>query len=49
MLTGISKRIEKELREKHPESMNVKVIDQPERKYMVWIGGSVMASLTTFQ
>ena len=42
MLPGITKRIEKELKEKYPDSMNVKVIDQPERKYMVWIGGSVM-------
>ena len=28
--------------------MKVKVVAQPERKYGVWIGGSVLASLATF-
>ena len=32
-----------------PSSMKVKVIAPPERKYSVWIGGSILASLTTFQ
>jgi len=29
--------------------MLVKVIAQPERKYSVWIGGSIAASFSTFQ
>jgi len=29
--------------------MKVKVIAQKERKYSVWIGGSVLASLSTFK
>ena len=27
----------------------VKIIAPPERKYSVWIGGSILASLSTFQ
>lgn len=30
----------------HPQ---VRVIAPPERKYSVWIGGSILASLSTFQ
>lgn len=29
--------------------MQVKVVAPPERKYSVWIGGSILASLSTFQ
>ena len=28
---------------------NVKVIASPERKFLVWIGGSILSSLSTFQ
>jgi actin-related protein len=31
------------------QTMKVKVIAQKERKYSVWIGGSVLASLSTFK
>ncbi|XP_010257796.1 PREDICTED: actin-3-like [Nelumbo nucifera] len=30
-------------------SMKIKVVAPPERKYSVWIGGSILASLSTFQ
>ena len=30
-------------------SMKIKIIAPPERKYSVWIGGSILASLSTFQ
>lgn len=30
-------------------SMKVKIVAPPERKYSVWIGGSILASLSTFQ
>lgn len=49
MLSGLSERIHKEVSVRCPPTMKVKVIAQPERKFMVWIGGSVMASLSTFQ
>merc|ERR1711879_898317 len=29
--------------------MKIKIIAPPERKYSVWIGGSILASLSTFQ
>ncbi|MQI72129.1 actin, cytoplasmic 2, partial [Escherichia coli] len=32
-----------------PSSMKIKVVAPPERKYSVWIGGSILASLSTFQ
>ncbi|KAJ1378659.1 Actin family [Sesbania bispinosa] len=32
-----------------PSSMKIKVVAPPEIKYSVWIGGSILASLSTFQ
>ena len=29
--------------------MKIKVIAPPEREYSVWVGGSILASLSTFQ
>ncbi|WP_347452173.1 hypothetical protein [Acinetobacter baumannii] len=29
--------------------MKIKIVAPPERKYSVWIGGSILASLPTFQ
>jgi actin-related protein len=29
--------------------MKIKIIAPPERKYSVWIGGSILSSLSTFQ
>jgi hypothetical protein len=31
-----------------PAAMRIKVVAPPERKYSVWIGGSILASLSTF-
>ncbi|CAD0057752.1 unnamed protein product [Aureobasidium pullulans] len=39
----------KEITALAPSSMKVKIIAPPERKYSVWIGGSILASLSTFQ
>merc|ERR1719321_1123618 len=49
MFPGIQERLQKEIAALAPSSMKVKVIVPPERKYSVWIGGSILASLTTFQ
>ena len=46
---GLADRMTKELSSIAPSSVKVKVIAQPERKYSVWIGGSILASLSTFQ
>jgi len=49
MFTGIDQRMQKEIEAKAPQSMKVKIVAPPERKYSVWIGGSILASLSTFE
>ncbi|KAI5003619.1 hypothetical protein ZWY2020_030779 [Hordeum vulgare] len=49
MFPGIADRMNKEITALAPSSMRVKVVAPPERKYSVWIGGSILASLSTFQ
>jgi actin-related protein len=49
MFVGIDKRLEKELTQLAPASVKVKIVAPPERKYSVWIGGSILSSLSTFQ
>ena len=49
MFPGIAERMTKELVALAPSSMKVKIVAPPERKYSVWIGGSILASLSTFQ
>jgi actin-related protein len=46
MFEGINERLTNEL--SHLASSTVRVITPPERKYSVWIGGSILASLNTF-
>ena len=49
MFPGIADRMQKELTALAPSTMKIKIIAPPERKYSVWIGGSILASLSTFQ
>ncbi|KAJ5075589.1 actin [Anaeramoeba ignava] len=49
MFNGISERLEKEISLLIPKTTTLKIITPPERKYSVWIGGSILSSLTTFQ
>jgi len=49
MFPGIADRMQKELTSLSPSSVKVKIVAPPERKYSVWIGGSILASLSTFQ
>jgi len=49
MFPGIAERMTKELTSLAPSTMKIKVVAPPERKYSVWIGGSILASLSTFQ
>jgi len=49
MFTGIDARMTKEIVALAPPTMKIKVVAPPERKYSVWIGGSILASLSTFQ
>jgi len=49
MFSGIGERMTKELTALAPSTMKIKVVAPPERKYSVWIGGSILSSLSTFQ
>merc|ERR1712179_468796 len=49
MHPGIADRMQKETTALAPSTNNNKIIAPPERKYSVWIGGSILASLSTFQ
>merc|ERR1719384_2318436 len=49
MFNGIGERMTKELTALAPSTMKIKVVAPPERRYSVWIGGSILASLSTFQ
>jgi len=48
MFTNIDQRLQKELTALAPASVKVKIVAPPERKYSVWIGGSILSSLSTF-
>ena len=49
MFPGMAERLTKELRAAGPAQLEPRVVAPPERKYSVWIGGSILASLSTFQ
>jgi len=49
MFPGLPDRMKKEIAKEAPASMEVKIVAPPERKYSVWIGGSILASLSTFE
>ena len=51
MFPGIAERLTKEVQKLAPQTMSskIKVIATPERKYSVWIGGSILSSLNNFQ
>merc|ERR1712210_130454 len=49
MYPGIADRMQKEITALAPSTIKIKIIAPPERKYSVWIGGSILASLSTFQ
>ena len=49
MFPGFADRMQKEITLLAPPTMKINVIAPPERKYSAWIGGSILASLSTFQ
>ena len=49
MFPGVGDRMQKEITNLAPSSIKIKIVAPPERKYSVWIGGSILASLSTFQ
>ncbi|KAI0235665.1 Actin, muscle-type, partial [Lamellibrachia satsuma] len=49
MFPGFAERMKKEIAALAPEMMKINIIAPPERKYSTWIGGSILASLSSFQ
>ena len=51
MLKGLPERLTKEIKDLAIKSMKeeIKVIASPERKFSVWIGGSILSSISTFE
>ena len=49
MFPGIADRMQKEITALATPTMKVRVVAPPERKYSAWFGGSILASLSTFQ
>ena len=48
MFEGYGERLEKEITALVPSTMKVRVVKDPMRKNHVWVGGSILSSLTTF-
>tara|TARA_R110002050_G_scaffold245919_1_gene383594 strand:- start:345 stop:1502 length:1158 start_codon:yes stop_codon:yes gene_type:complete len=48
MFPGIAERMKNLLSVYVPRTMRINVVAPPDRKYKVWIGGSILASLSTF-
>lgn len=49
MFPGIAERLQKEMTSLAPSTVKIKIVAPPERKISAWIGGSILASLSTFQ
>ena len=49
MFSDIDERLTEELIALAHAAMKVKVVAPPERKYLVWIGASMLSSMSTFQ
>eukprot|EP00440_Ansanella_granifera_P039742 gb/GFBE01043105.1/.p1 GENE.gb/GFBE01043105.1/~~gb/GFBE01043105.1/.p1 ORF type:complete len:392 (+),score=94.82 gb/GFBE01043105.1/:1-1176(+) len=49
LLPGFPERLEKELKSLAPSTVRVKVVAPPERRFSVWIGGSILADMSSFQ
>ncbi|XP_076817641.1 actin, cytoplasmic-like [Clavelina lepadiformis] len=49
LFRGFPSRVQNEISALAPSTEKIKIIAPPERNYAAWIGGSILASLTTFQ
>mmetsp|Transcript_57666 Transcript_57666/g.134325 ORF Transcript_57666/g.134325 Transcript_57666/m.134325 type:complete len:377 (+) Transcript_57666:60-1190(+) len=49
MFPGIDVRLTAELKALAPQKIDVKVIASPQRRYIVWMGASIVAQLSSFQ
>ena len=48
LFPNIDVRLTKEMTALAPTSCRVRIVAPPQRKYSVWIGGSILASVSTF-
>ena len=46
---GMKDRMQKEITALAPDSMKIKVLPPPDRRYSAWIGGSVLTSFSNFK
>jgi len=49
MLPGFADRLKKEIVDLAPSIAKVRIVAEIERKFAVWMGGSMLASLSTFE
>jgi len=49
MFNQIDARLQLEMKALAPQAIDVKILAPEERKYSVWIGGSILSSLTSFE
>jgi actin-related protein len=49
MTRGFGDRLLSELQRLAVKDMRIKIFAPPERKYSTWIGGSILAGLSTFR
>ncbi|TNV78313.1 hypothetical protein FGO68_gene6964 [Halteria grandinella] len=49
LFEGLGDRLWQEIHQLAPPTSKTKILAPPERKYSVWLGGSILASLSTFQ
>jgi actin beta/gamma 1 len=49
LFSGIEKRLDNEITALAPPTMKIRIIAPAERQYTTWIGGSIVASLSTFE
>jgi actin-related protein len=49
LFEGMAERMWQEIHQLAPTNNRIKVLAPPERLYSVWLGGSILASLSTFQ
>jgi len=48
LFPGIGERLTREIKALAPAKIDVKVVASPQRRYLVWMGASVVAGLSTF-
>lgn len=49
MTRGFGERLLHELQRSQPPHTRIKIMAPPERKYTTWVGGSILAGLSTFK